>query len=106
MGRKTTCAYDAGGRLIQKRRADGKVVVYRYDDYGNLTEVDDGEFPVRRRYDVLGNIVRIEYPAIRRTLQYRYDLREPRGVRRFGRPEGRVHLRSDGSVGVHRVVGR
>ena len=72
-GQTTTFTYDAAGRLIQKRLADGKVISYQYDTIGNLAQVDDGVFPIRYSYDADRNPTRVEYPAIKRTLNYEYD---------------------------------
>jgi RHS repeat-associated protein len=84
----TTFAYDAAGRLSTKRLADGKTVSYKYDAAGHLLEVTDSSFPVRYGYDAAGRLSKVEYPAIRRSLQYEYD---PAGrLARFIDSEGRA----------------
>ncbi len=72
-GQTTSFVYSSSGQLLEKRRPDGRTIAYLYDGHGNVTSVDDGEFPVRYSYDQLDRLVRIEYPAIRRTLSRRYD---------------------------------
>ncbi len=74
-GQVARFTYDAAGRLTEKRLADGKTVRYKYDASGNLLEADDGAFPVRCAYDEKGRLIRVEYPAIRRSLTYAYDQR-------------------------------
>ncbi|QMV14626.1 Cell wall-associated polypeptide CWBP200 [Vibrio spartinae] len=44
------------GRLVKKTLADGSSIDYRYDKYGNLSEVDDGERPLVWRYDLMGRV--------------------------------------------------
>lgn len=78
LGQITTYVYDSTGRVLEKRLADGRVVSYRYDPQGNLVEVDDGEFPVRYKFDEQGRRILVEYPAIRRSLTYAYDARDRR----------------------------
>ena len=75
-GQTTEYAYDVAGRMTEKRLADGTVVRYCYDERGNLLEADDGEFPVRYQYDAADNVTLIEYPVLKRKLQYRYDDRD------------------------------
>ena len=72
-GRTVSYVYSSSGMLMEKRLPDGPVVSYVYDACGNMTSVDDGEFPVRYSYDNQNRMIRIEYPAIRRTLVRRYD---------------------------------
>ncbi|WP_232471942.1 RHS repeat-associated core domain-containing protein [Vibrio gazogenes] len=52
----TTFERDEMGRLVKKTLADGSSIDYRYDEYGNLTEVDDGERPLVWRYDLMGRV--------------------------------------------------
>ncbi|WNJ97894.1 RHS repeat-associated core domain-containing protein [Vibrio ruber] len=47
---------DVMGRLVKKTLADGSSIDYRYDEYGNLSEVDDGERPLVWRYDLMGRV--------------------------------------------------
>lgn len=79
--------YDAAGRLTEKRLPDGVLVRFRYDPAGNLLEADDGRFPVRCVYDDMGRRTRIEYPALKRVLQYAYD--DAGRLARFTDSEGR-----------------
>lgn len=87
-GQSTTMVYEPAGRLIEKRLADGKVIRYQYDAEGNLTEADDGVFPVRYTYGPGGEMVQIEYPAIKRVLNYEYD--ESNRLVTFTDSEGRM----------------
>jgi RHS repeat-associated protein len=83
----TTFRYDPAGRLTEKRLAEGTVVKYRYDDHGRIAAVDDGAFPIRYAHDADGQVTRIEYPALKRTLRYEYN---PAGrVTKFVDSEGR-----------------
>jgi RHS repeat-associated protein len=72
-GESIVFLYDGGGRLRERKYSTGKVITYSYDSSGRLIAVDDGSFPVRYAYDAAGNRVRIDYPAIQRSLQYEYD---------------------------------
>jgi RHS repeat-associated protein len=72
-GQTTAYTYDANDRLTKKTLTDGKIVNYRYDASGNLVEADDGAFPVRYAYNPRGQLVHIEYPAVKRALKYEYD---------------------------------
>jgi RHS repeat-associated protein len=72
-GQTTSFEYDQAGRLSAKRLASGTVVKYQYDRQDNTTSVDDGKFPIRYAYDDAGNLIRVEYPAIKRSLVYEYN---------------------------------
>ena len=87
-GQVARFTYDPAGRLTEKRLADSKTVRYKYDASGNLLDADDGAFPVRCAYDEKGRLIRVEYPAIRRSLTYVYD---PDGrLAKFTDSEGRT----------------
>ena len=72
-GQTTRFEYDRAGRIACKRLADDTVVNYTYDKDSNLASIDDGVYPVRYEYDERGNRVRVEYPAIKKWIAYRYD---------------------------------
>jgi len=72
-GRVTRYLYDRSGRLAEKQLPDGRKVKYEYDSLGNRLKADDGAFPVLYGYDQNGRLVRVEYPAIKRSVRYAYD---------------------------------
>ncbi|MDE2179886.1 MAG: hypothetical protein KGJ40_03440 [candidate division NC10 bacterium] len=72
-GRTTGYVYDRSGRLAEKRLPDGTKVTYEYDALGNRLKADDGAFPVLHGYDQNGRLVRVEYPAIKKSVRYAYD---------------------------------
>jgi RHS repeat-associated protein len=59
--------YDAGARLAVRTRWDGRVTKYRYDNLGQLIEVDfsDGEASWRAGYDALGRRIWREFAGKR-----------------------------------------
>jgi RHS repeat-associated protein len=72
-GRVTGYIYDRSGRLAVKQLPDGRKVKYEYDALGNRLKADDGAFPVLYGYDQEGRLVRVEYPAIKKSVRYAYD---------------------------------
>ncbi len=72
-GRVTQRVFEPSGRLAEVRFPDGKRVTHKYDGSGRLLEADDGAFPVRRTYDRVGRLVRVEYPAIKKSVAYEYN---------------------------------
>ena len=72
-GHTTTFSYDSAGRLQKKHLPERKEIHYKYDGASNITEVDDGAFPIRYTYDTASRLTQIEYPAIKRTLKYSYN---------------------------------
>ncbi|MBI4381148.1 MAG: RHS repeat protein [candidate division NC10 bacterium] len=72
-GRATGYIYDRSGRLAEKQLPDGRKVTYEYDSLGNRLKADDGAFPVLYGYDQNGRLVRVEYPAIKKSVRYAYD---------------------------------
>jgi YD repeat-containing protein len=59
--------YDGAGRLTRVNYANGKVIVYRYDNAGNLVSRSAGIVPRRRRAvqraEISGRPPAGEYPA-------------------------------------------
>ncbi|MBD1559843.1 RHS repeat protein [Vibrio sp. S9_S30] len=47
---------DVMGRLTRKVLPDGNEVTYAYDEYGQLTHVNDGDTPLAWQYDALGRL--------------------------------------------------
>lgn len=87
-GQTTQFVYDDAGRVQEKRFADGKSIRWQYDNLGRIIRVDDGAFPVVYGYDEHGKVVRIQYPAIKRTLAWEFD---DAGLKtKFVDSEGRV----------------
>jgi RHS repeat-associated protein len=72
-GQTTNFTFDRDGRLQEKQLAGGKRIRYEYDALGRLVKVDDGEFPILYTCDDDGNVLRIEYPAIKRKLSFEYN---------------------------------
>lgn len=48
---------DPMGRLLKKCLPDGREIQFSYDQYGQLTQVDDGAWPLAFEYDTGGNLV-------------------------------------------------
>ena len=48
---------DAMGRLLKKWLPDGREIGFLYDQYGQLTQVDDHVWPLAFEYDITGNLV-------------------------------------------------
>jgi RHS repeat-associated protein len=71
-GQTIAYTYDAHGLPLEKRLPNGTRVTYQYDNRGNLLKVDDGAFPVVYTRDASGRVTRLEYPALKRSLQYEY----------------------------------
>ena len=72
-GRTSLFSYDVAGRLVRRTLSDGRIVSYTFDPSGNPVTVDDGTFPIHYTYDTAGRLTSIEYPAIRKSIGYRYD---------------------------------
>ncbi|MGY3942930.1 polymorphic toxin type 46 domain-containing protein [Aeromonas tecta] len=53
----TSYERDAMGRLLKKQLPDGREIQFAYDQYGQLTRVDDGVWPLAFEYDRGGNLV-------------------------------------------------
>jgi RHS repeat-associated protein len=67
----TRYAYNEQGKLIEKTLPDESTIQYSYDLLGNLTGVDDGQWPLAYEYDVLGRLT-TEHQGWA-TSGYRYD---------------------------------
>ncbi|WP_261888066.1 RHS repeat protein [Vibrio rhizosphaerae] len=67
----TRYAYDAQGKLIEKTLPDESTISYHYDLSGNLTGVDDGQWPLAYAYDVMGRLT-VEHQGWA-SAGYRYD---------------------------------
>ncbi|MCA2015846.1 DUF6531 domain-containing protein [Vibrio tritonius] len=52
----TQYQYDALGNVVLKTLPDESEVHYSYDDHGRLTQVDDGQWPLAYRYNLLGQL--------------------------------------------------
>ncbi|MDM5140240.1 DUF6531 domain-containing protein [Aeromonas bestiarum] len=48
---------DPMGRLLKKTLPDGREIQFSYDQYGQLTQVDDGAWPLTFEYDAAGNLL-------------------------------------------------
>ncbi|MGY3912081.1 RHS repeat-associated core domain-containing protein [Aeromonas piscicola] len=48
---------DPMGRLLKKTLPDGREIQFSYDQYGQLTQVDDGAWPLTFEYDTAGNLL-------------------------------------------------
>ncbi|MFQ2083797.1 RHS repeat-associated core domain-containing protein [Aeromonas veronii] len=48
---------DSMGRLLKKTLPDGREIQFSYDQYGQLTQVDDGAWPLTFEYDAAGNLL-------------------------------------------------
>ncbi|WP_421219605.1 hypothetical protein [Aeromonas jandaei] len=48
---------DSMGRLLKKTLSDGREIQFSYDQYGQLTQVDDGAWPLTFEYDAAGNLL-------------------------------------------------
>lgn len=75
---------DPAGRVIRFGRipdrgiyghkaGDASSVLYRYDASGRLVEANDGTHSVKRSFDSAGRMVRVDYPTLRKSVQYTYD---------------------------------
>ncbi|MFP8966456.1 RHS repeat-associated core domain-containing protein [Pokkaliibacter sp. CJK22405] len=62
---------DVMGRLVEKVLPDESSIYYHYDSEGNLTQVDDGEWPLFFEYDELGRLTAEHQNAY--TQRYGYD---------------------------------
>lgn len=62
---------DSDGRLIARILPDGQRIEYRYDTFGQLTEVDDGHWPLAWKYDHAGRLTE-EYQGFA-SQYYGYD---------------------------------
>lgn len=71
--RITRYVYNDAGRSSEKQLPDGKRVAYKYDALGRMIEADDGAFPVRVSYDAAGNVSRVKYTGIKKSVTYEYD---------------------------------
>jgi RHS repeat-associated protein len=85
---RTVKDYNHDGSVRQITLHDGRSIRHQRDANGHLTLVDDENFPVRYRYDQAGQLVELEYPAINRTLRWRYDPRSGQ-LAEFEDSEGR-----------------
>ncbi|MCX6901397.1 MAG: PASTA domain-containing protein [Verrucomicrobia bacterium] len=72
-GQSTTFSYDAQGRWLERHLADGRIVRYSYDANGYTAGVDDGQFPIRYERDASGRVLKLQLPALKRTLSFSYD---------------------------------
>jgi len=54
--------YDGFGRVILKGDAEGRVVGYEYDSFGNLVRVIYQDWVVNMFYDNLGRLTKKGYP--------------------------------------------
>lgn len=72
-GAELVTAYerDALGRLVNKTLPDGSQVAYSYDQNGQLSEVDDGHWPLAYSYDAGGQLL-MEHQGWG-TFHYGYD---------------------------------
>ena len=52
----TTYQWDNRGRLSSRVLPDGQTIDYRYDGFGRLSEIDDGQWPLVWQYDKCGRI--------------------------------------------------
>ncbi|MGY3925096.1 DUF6531 domain-containing protein [Aeromonas jandaei] len=48
---------DSMGRLLKKTLPDGREIQFSYDQYGQLTQVDDGAWPLTFEYNAAGNLL-------------------------------------------------
>ncbi|HJU40584.1 MAG TPA: RHS repeat-associated core domain-containing protein, partial [Tahibacter sp.] len=83
LGRTGTSAYDALGRLVSTRRADGGIVRFEYDSRDRLVKRYNGLNDVTEfHYDAVGNLASVEDPRSG-VNQFAYDPRN----RRTGRTD-------------------
>ncbi len=75
---------DIHGRLIARTLPDGQKIAYRYNGFGQLLEVDDGQWPLVWQYDKCGRLIQehqgfssqyFDYDAVGRL----YRMRMPDG---------------------------
>jgi RHS repeat-associated protein len=82
-GKETTYQYDVANQLVETKDAQGKVTQYKYDELGRriqLIEKGSGSDQITRtEYDKAGNVT-AEIDALNNRTEYRYDNRDRRTV--------------------------
>jgi RHS repeat-associated protein len=80
-GKETTYQYDVANQLVETKDAQGKVTQYKYDELGRRTQVIEknsaGDQISTTQYDKAGNVLS-ETDALGNRMEYRYDNRDRR----------------------------